>query len=146
MIIDAQCLLSDAQAVVADAVSTNNYDSGGAGNDITEGEPLGIGITVDVAADHTTGDETYTFEAIEDDDAALGSPVILNSRTILAADLAVGSRHILPIPPGSKRLRYLGINYNVGGTTPTITVTAFIAPLSFLGGWKAHAKGYTVQA
>jgi hypothetical protein len=146
MIIDAQCLLSDAQAVNADAVSTNTYDTGAAGRDITEGEPLGIGITVDVAADFTTGDETYTFEAIEDDDAALGSPVILASRAILAADLVAGSRHILPIPPGSKRLRYLGLNYNVNGTTPTITCTAFIAPLSFLGGWKASAKGFTVQA
>ena len=146
MIIDAQCLLSDAQAVTADAVSTNTYDSGAAGNDITEGEPLGIGITVDVAADFTTGDETYTFEAIQDDDAALGSPLILASRAILASALTLGSRHVLPIPLGSKTLRYLGLNYNVAGTSPTITCTAFIAPLSFLGGWKAHAKGATVQS
>jgi hypothetical protein len=146
MIIDAQCLLSDAQAFTGTAVSNNTYDSGAAGNDITEGEPLGIGITVDVAADATTGNETYQFDIIEDDDAALGSPVVLASRVILAADLVAGSRHILPIPPGSKRLRYLGLQLTLGGTTPTITITAFIAPLSFLGGWKAHAKGYTVQA
>lgn len=142
---DAQCLLSNAQAITADAVSTNTYDTGAAGNDITEGEPLGVVITVDVAADFTTGDETYTFEVIQDDDAALGSPLILVSRAILASDLTIGSRHVIPIPPGGKTLRYLGVNYNVAGTTPTITVTTAIGPLSMLGGWKAYADGFSIS-
>src|SRR3990167_4171654 len=77
MFIDAQALLSDAQAVTADAASTNTYDSGAAGTDITEGEPLGIGISVDVAADFTTGDETYEFHAIQSANANLSSPDVL---------------------------------------------------------------------
>jgi len=145
MFLDAQCLLSDAQAVTTDAVSTNAYDTGAAGNDITEGEPLGVVITVDVAADFTTGDETYTFEVIQDDDAALGSPLILVSKAILASDLTLGSRHVIPIPPGSKTLRYIGMNYNTAGTSPTITVTAAIGPLSMIGGGKKYADGITIQ-
>lgn len=146
MYVDAQDLLSDAQAFTGTAVSTNGRDTAAAGNDITEGEPLGIGITVDVAADATTGDETYQFDAIQSAAAALTSPDVLASRIIAAASLSLGSRHVLPIPPGSKTKRYLGLQLTLGGTTPTITITAFIAPLSFLGGWKAHAKGATVQS
>lgn len=145
MYVDGQTLLSDAQAFVATAVSTNTYDSGAAGNDITEGEPLGIAVTVDVAADATTGNETYQFDAVEDSDAALGSPTVLASRIILAAALTAGSKHVIPIPQGSKTERYLGLQLTLGGTTPTITITAFIAPLSFLGGWKANADNFSIQ-
>ena len=146
MFVDAQDLLSDAQAFTETAVSTNGRDSGAAGNDITEGEPLGIGITVDVAADYSEANETYQFDAIQSAAAALSAPDVLASRIIAAASLTAGSRHVLPIPPGSKTKRYLGLQLTLGGTTPTITITAFIAPLSFLGGWKAYAKGSTVQS
>lgn len=145
MILDKLLLLSDAQAITADAVSTNTYDTGAAGNDVTEGEPLAVVITVDVAADFTTGNETYNFQVIQDDDEALGSPLVIASRAILASALTAGSRHVIPIPPGSKTLRYLGVNYDVDGTSPTITVTTAIAPLSMVGGFKAYADGITVQ-
>lgn len=130
MFLDALTLLSDAQAVTTDAVSTNTYDSGAAGNEIGRGEPLAVVITVDVAADFTTGDETYTFEVIQSAAAALTSPDILIQRAILAAALTAGSIHVIPIPPGAKTKRYLGMNYNTGGTSPTITVTTAILPLS----------------
>jgi hypothetical protein len=141
---DAQAQLCSAQAFAATAISENTYDSGAAGNDITEGEPLGIGINVTVAADYTTGNETYQFDAVQDADVALGSPTVLASRIVTAANLAVGSRVVLPIPPGSKTERYLGLQLTLGGNTPTITIDAFIAPLSFLGGWKAYADGFSI--
>ena len=140
---DAEAQLCSAQAFSADAVSENTYDSGAAGNDITEGEPLGIGIDVTVAAKVSGGTETYEFQAIQSADDALGSPDILALIRPAAAALSVGSRHILPLPPGSKTKRYLGLNFN-GENTPTVTVNAFIAPLSFLGGWKAYADGFAI--
>lgn len=146
MYVDAQTLLSDAQAFTATAVSTNGYNSGGAAFDVSEGEPLGIGITVDVAADYTTANETYQFDAVESAAAALTSVTVLASMIITAANLTAGSRHVLPFPPGKKTKQYIGLQLTLGGTTPTITITAFIAPLSFLGGWKASSKGYTVQS
>lgn len=146
MLIDLENRICNDQAFSADAVSENSYDSGAAGNDISLGEPLGIGIAVSVAADYTTGDETYEFQAVQDSEEALGSPSVLAARTIAAADLVAGSRHVLPIPPGSKTERYLGLNFNGGGSTPTITISAWIAPLSTLGAWKAMAKGYSVQS
>ncbi|HQT97811.1 MAG: hypothetical protein B7Z62_07880 [Deltaproteobacteria bacterium 37-65-8] len=141
---DAQTQLCSAQAFTATAISENTYDSGAAGNDITEGEPLGIGINVTVAAATDDGDETYQFDAVQDSDVALGSPTVLASRVVARASLTAGSRWVLPIPPGSKTERYLGLQLTLGGTTPTITVDAFIAPLSFLGGWKAYADGFSI--
>jgi hypothetical protein len=141
---DAQTQLCSAQAFSVDAVSENTFDLGVAGRDIAEGEPIGIGIDVTVAADATTGDETYEFQAIQSANDVLGSPNILALIQPGRAILTVGSRHILPIPPGRITARYLGLNFNGGGTTPTITVNAFIAPLSFLGGWKAYADGFAI--
>lgn len=132
MILDAHTLLSDAQAVTADAASTNTYDTGAAGNDISPGEPLGIVFSIDVAADGTTTDETYEFQVIQSANADLSSPDILSARAIGYATLTVGSVHVLPIPPDSVTKRYLGAYYNVGGTTPTVTVTSWIAPLSMI--------------
>lgn len=143
-IMDAQAQLCSAQAFAATAISENTYDSGAAGNDITEGEPLGIGINVKVAAAVNDGDETYQFDAVQDADVALGSPTVLASRVVARASLTAGSRWVLPIPPGSKTERYLGLQLTLGGTTPTITIDAFIAPLSFLGGWKAYADGFAI--
>lgn len=129
MIIDAHNLLSDAQAVSADAASTNTFDSGSAGNDVSVGEnPLVLVIQVDVAADFTTTDETYEFQIIQSAAANLGSPDILAQRTIAASALTAGSLHYLQLPPGSKTKRYLGAYYNVGGTSPSVTVTAFFQP------------------
>lgn len=142
---DALCLLSDAQAVTADAVSTNSYDSAAAGNEIGIGEPLALVITVDVAADSTTGDETYVFEFIESAAAALTSPTVLVERAVAAASLTAGAQVVLPLPPDAKSKRYLGAQYDVGGTTPTITVTAFIAPLSSVQNYKAYADAITIN-
>jgi len=144
MFLDAQALLCDAQALSADAASTNTFDSGAAANDITEGVPLGIGFTVDVAADATTGDETYEFQAIQSAAADLGSPDVLALIQPARADLTAGSKWVIPIPPGKKTKRYLGLYFNGGGTTPTITITAWIAPLSMLGGYKSYADGFAI--
>jgi hypothetical protein len=51
------------------------------------------------------------------------------------ADLLVaGFKFVIPIPPTalSESERYLGIRYDVTGTTPTITCTAYLAPLSMI--------------
>lgn len=145
MILDTQALLSDAQAVTADAVSTNTYDSGAAGNDVSIGEELCIMVTVDTAADFTTGDETYAFQVIQSANANLSSPDVLSVRTVLAADLTAGAKIHLPIPMGSKSKRYLGLNYDVGGTSPSVTVTAAIVPSKFADVYKAYADGITIS-
>lgn len=145
MYVDDQTRICSAQAFTADAVSENTYDAGVAGRDISIGEPMGIGISVSVAAKVSDGNETYEFQAVQDSDAALGSPTVLGLRAIDKANLTAGSFHILPIPPGSVTERYLGLNFNGGGTNPSITVDAWIAPLSMLAVKKDYADGFTVS-
>lgn len=142
---DAQTLLSDAQALTATAVSTNSYDKGAAGNDIAAGEPLGIELTVDVAADITSGNETYVFSPCDDDNAALSSAAALYACTLAAALLTAGAQFVLPIPKGLSTQRYLGLAYTLGGTTPTITVTASIKPLSLCEGRAVYADNVTIS-
>ncbi len=143
MFLDAQNLFSDAQAITADAASTNVIDLTLAGRDIARGEPMCIVINVDVAADGTTTDETYTFIARNSAAAALTSPVDVGQLTVGYATLVAGYQIVIPLAPLA--LRYIGLYYDVGGTTPTITCTAHLMPLNMIQNWKAYADGFTIS-
>lgn len=157
MILDAQLLFSDAQAVTADAVGTNVIDLS-QDRSIGTGEPMGVVFCVDVAADQTTGDEDYTFDVEYASDAAQTTARKLIGRRIfesgtptapaMDADLLVaGFKFVIPIPPTvlSESERYLGIRYDVTGTTPTITVTAFLQPLSMIDTNTQYPDGFTIS-
>jgi hypothetical protein len=140
---DAQCLLSDAQAFTATAVSTNTYDTDSATNDIAIGVPLVVEFSVDVAADFTTGNETYQFDLISSAAANLGTPTVLASKILTAATLVAGYVFYMTIP--SKAQRYLGWQLTAGGTTPTITVTASIKPLEMTSTLKYYPDNITIS-
>lgn len=142
MILDSQLRFSNAQAVTASAVGTNVIDLL-ADRSIGVGEPMAVLFSVGVAADQTTGDEDYTFDVEYATDAAQTTGRQLIGRRIFEsgtptapaqdADLLVaGFTFAVPIPPTSlsESERYLGIRYVTAGTTPTITVSAFLVPLS----------------
>jgi hypothetical protein len=145
MYIDAQTLMWNATALTSDAASTNTYDTGAAGNDISVGEPLVAVIQVDVAADYTSENETYEFQVIQSAAANLGSADILCLIQPAASLLTVNSIVILPIPAGTITKRYLGLYFNGGGTTPTITVTAWFAPASMIQRDKNYADAITIS-
>lgn len=157
MFLDAQHLFSDAQAVTADAVGTNVIDLS-VDRSIGNGEPMCVMFTVDVAADQTTGDEDYTFEVEYATNAAqtTGRQLIgrraFESGTPTApaqdADLLVaGFKFFIPIPPTllSESSQFLGVRYDVTGTTPTITVTAALMPMNMVDAQNTYAKGYTIS-
>ena len=60
MYVDSNLLLSDAQALTASGASTDVLDLK-VDADMGRGEPVALVIVVDVAADGTTTDETYSF-------------------------------------------------------------------------------------
>lgn len=157
MYIDTENLFSDAQAVTADAVGTNVIDLS-QDRSIGNGEPMAVMFTVDVAADQTTGDEDYTFDVEYASNAAQSTGRQLIGRRVFEsgtptapaqdADLLVaGFRFFIPIPPTklSESERYLGVRYDVTGTTPTITVTAALVPMSMVQAENTYAKGYTIS-
>jgi hypothetical protein len=156
-IIDFDLLLSDAQAVTADAVGTNVIDLTTA-RSIGTGEPMAVVFVVNVDADQTTGDEDYTFDVEFATNAAQSTGRQLIGRRIFEsgtptapaqnADLLVaGYQFYIPLPPvtAAEDERYIGIRYDVAGTTPTITCTAYITPLSMVDSAKtAYPNGYTI--
>ena len=157
MVLDAHNQFSDSQAITADAVGTNVIDLS-SDRSLGNGEPMAVLFTVEVAADQTTGDEDYTFEVEYASNAAqtTGRQLIgrraFESGTPTApaqdADLLVaGFKFAIPIPPTalSESERYLGIRYDVTGTTPTITVSAHLVPMSLIPSEVSYPDGITIS-
>lgn len=132
MFLDALGLVSDAQAFVAAAVSTNSVDLGNVTprRPLGTGEPVGFGIQVDVAASSTT----VKLEAIMATDGALTAGiVVLLEETRLSADLPLGGRLFLPLPssePAGGWLRFIGIRVTPAGGAATVTLTAWLTTAS----------------
>ena len=143
MFLDAELQFSAAQALTATAVSTNIVDLG-VDRNIGKGEPMGVVVTVGVAADFTTADETYQFTVQTATDAAFTSPVtVVASATINGDELTEGAKVVLPI--GHDNLQFLRVNNTLAGTTPTVTVDAYLQPLSMIDGTDDYASGFTVS-
>lgn len=157
MILDSQLEFSNAQAVTADAVGTNVIDLSLA-RSIGQGEPMGALFVVEVAADQTTGDEDYTFDVEYATNAAQSTGRQLIGRRVFEsgtptapaqnADLLIaGFSFVIPVPAvgPDEDARYLGIRYDVSGTTPTITCSAYLQPLSMIEVEDPYyASGYSI--
>jgi len=158
MLLDAQHQFSDSQALTATALSTNVIDLS-ADRSIGNGEPMCIVFNVEVAADQTTGDEDYTFDVEYASNAGITTGRKLIGRRIFEsgtptapaedADLLVaGFKFVIPIPPAalSESEQYLGVRYTLAGTTPSITVSAYLMPQSMIEvGQVSFPKGYTIS-
>ena len=120
MLIDYNLQMSDAQSVTADAASTNVIDLG-SDRDIGPGEDMKIVVSFDVAMGGTS--PTLAVQVQTDDNSGFTSAsTIATSRTIAAA--AVGDTLVMGLPDQNER--YIRLNYDVGGTNPTMTVSASI--------------------
>lgn len=147
MILDKENQLSASQALTATAVSGNTIDNGlvTPKRDIGNGEAMELVMCVEVAADFTTGNETYQLDFIQSANANLSSPDVLASRIIAAADLTAGSIHHMPLPKGAITKRYIGAQYTLGGTTPTITVSTYLQPVNMSESRKDYADGFNIS-
>lgn len=135
MIIDSRLEVSNAQALTASADSTNVIDLTQTAVQVGKGQPLWMYFNVVVAADGTTTDETYTFNVSTGAATTLGT--VLASRTIGYATLVAGYRFRIAIPD-TGMLRYLGAEYVLGGTTPSITIDAHVSGEE-MAEWEAYA-------
>lgn len=144
MKVDAQLQFSDDQALTATANSTNIVD-------LTSDRNIGIGaemavlVIVKVAADNTTANETYTVTVTTDNDVAFGSETTVVAATTLAAGSAAGTRLIIPLPPDAVTERYLRLTYTLGGTTPTVTLDAWLTPMALIEHQQYFPRGYVVR-
>lgn len=124
MILSAQQLFSEDQAITATAVSTNVIDLGVAGTPYGGVAPLyqdiGKGNKIPFLAQVTADFDNATSikVAIETGaTTALGTEVL--SETILLADLVAGKQTVFEVLPNQLTERYLGVRYTVVGTAPT---------------------------
>jgi hypothetical protein len=127
MIMDAQLLFSDAQAITAAAGSTNTIDLG-VGRDIGTGEPLQIFVSIDVAFTDTGSDSTLTV-ALEGDSTTTFTPDASTTLLTIPALAAAGNMYVATLSPGADaaNYRYIRLKYTPnGGDLTTGTVTAGI--------------------
>jgi hypothetical protein len=125
-LIDSTNLFSSAQAITADAASTNVIDLGVAGRDIGPGVEIPVLVQVIEAFDNLTSVKVSLQTSTTENFA---SPIELCSQTIALASLTAGAKFngIRAVPPVTSR--YLRLYYDITGTTPTTgTITAFILP------------------
>lgn len=127
MILDAQTTLSDFQALSATGASTNLIDFTKVRN-LGVGEPLALVLTLDVAADATDGNETYTAQLQTDTTAAFGSPVAVGPVITITRGDAAGKKYTILLPNDASIKQFLRLNFTLGGTTPSVTLTAEIVP------------------
>lgn len=124
MILSAQALFSDDQAITASADSTNVIDLGVAGTpygaaaalnrDVGKGAGIPILIQVTEAFNNLT-----TLEIIISTGATTALGTSITSQTIALADLAAGKQTSVVVLPNDITERYLGIEYVVVGVAPT---------------------------
>jgi hypothetical protein len=145
MILDTQNQFSSNQALAATAVSTNVIDLSEA-RQIQQGEQLGILLTVSTAADHTTGDETYQVDLQTDSAVGFGTLTTIQSFVIPAAQLTLGARLFFPLADGLASFKeFIRLNYTLGGTTPSVTLSAYLQPQSMVDEQTLYKSGFTVQ-
>lgn len=143
MIIDAQHLFSENQALsgAGNINSTNEIDFGANNRRIGDGESMVVVVTVDVAAGGTT--PTLQIQLFLDNTNGRTTQVAA-SATLAAAQLTRGARFFVPVPQGLGG-RFLGVRYVLGGTTPTVTVTATLTTDDMLQNEAVYPSGYTVN-
>lgn len=146
MFLDLLTRVTTNQAFTATAVTTDSIDLGNPTpkNEIGAGEDIAAVFTVTAAADAGNSDETYLAEVITSAAGALTSPTVIGQASITRGS-AIGTRVVIPIPPGSVTQRYLGGRMTLGGTTPAISVTVDFLPLSFIEKQNRTASGYFVN-
>lgn len=128
MIVDYNLQFSDAQALTADAASTNVIDLGDGGN-IGPGEGMQIVTSLDVAMGGTNPTLAVQVQTSSDNSTWT---TVQTSRTV--ADGAAGDQIVMGLPDTNDR--YVRLNYDLGGTSPTATVTASI--VKDAQQWEAH--------
>jgi hypothetical protein len=116
MILDAQAVPSDAQAITVTANSTNVYDLMAA-RDLGPGADVWLTLIVNTAFT-ASGSATLTIALVAADDAALSTnaTTLWTTAAIGKATLVAGYKLAVEVPPNPvypKGQRYLGIVYTV---------------------------------
>lgn len=132
----------DAETVLRAAGSAAITSTGGSGGlaldaltaywnagDVANSHEMAVVVQVE-AVDTVTGDETYVF-AIEVDSVAdfSDTPTKLVTRTVTAAGRFVLMVTREDLVGAGADAKYLRVHATIGGTTPSVTYNAYVAPV-----------------
>lgn len=140
-LIDTLLRFANAVAITATADATNVIDLKAAATQFN-GKPMVVVIHVSVAALINDGNETYAFSLVTDDNAALTSDTTIATKTIAGAALTAGSLHSIDVPENVSAEGFLGLVATLGGTTPGLTYSAWLAEKGSLTNLIKYPNGY----
>lgn len=127
MFIDGEMLFSDAQAITADAASTNLMDLGVAQRRLGTGNNIYCALIVDVALTDAGSTSFITVTMEQDDSSSFGSATAIQTLFVVPALSAIGAKFIARLAPSVITERYIRLKYTMtNGDLTTGTVTAFL--------------------
>lgn len=131
MIFSLNSLLSNRQAITADAASTNVIDLGVSA--LPSKRDQGFGVKIPFLCQIVESFNTLTSIRIVlqgSNDVAFGSGVdTIAEQTIPLADAVIGRRFFLDLIPQGTTKRYVRMFYDITGTAPTLgRITAGVIP------------------
>tara|TARA_Y100000310_G_scaffold342527_1_gene446165 strand:- start:12152 stop:12577 length:426 start_codon:yes stop_codon:yes gene_type:complete len=141
MILDAQNQLAADQVLSASGASTNTIDLG-SDRKIGKGEPMAVVVFVS-AIDTTSGNETYSVGVETDDNTGFSSATTLTSADIPASEQKEGGQLVIPL--GHVNERYIRLSLTLGGTTPSVTYSAYLQPQSMIDGVDNYQSGFSIS-
>lgn len=126
MILSAQQLFSDDQAITASAASTNYIDLGAAGTpygaaaamsrDIGKGNKIPLLVQVTTAFDSSADDGTLTIAIQLDSTTTFTPDATIDLGTFAEADLVAGFQIPFEVVPKDVDMRYARLYYTVAGS------------------------------
>lgn len=127
MIFDRTLLFSNAQAITADAPSTDVIDLGATGTVMFASTPLvrdiGRGACVPLLIQVVEAFNNLTSMQVNiecDDNSAFSSPKIVLSASLPLASLTAGRTFPMMAIPAGVNERYMRIYYDITGTAPSL--------------------------
>jgi hypothetical protein len=133
MLMSKQQNFSEAQALIATAASTNTIDLGATytvlgspvalTRDIGPGQSIPVLVQLLVDSGGTSPTLDVTIE-VDDNDAFSSAKVVATAPQVVGG--SAGDRVALEWIPTGTDERYMRLNYTLGGTSPTYTVTSGI--------------------
>lgn len=130
MILDKLLQISASQVVTADARSTDVIDLK-QDRDIGIGEPMYMIFNIEAVSGTSP---TLTITVQTDDNSSFSSASTIATATALAPPVA-NTQIVVPLPRANER--YLSAYYDVGGTSPSVTITAHLSATP-PPGWQAY--------
>lgn len=142
-VLDKNLQFSDSQALTVDVDSTNHFDAT-TDRDLGPGEPMAVVVFAETAFGGTTPTIAVSIET-DDNNSFSSGTVIATSEAFTPAALTAANDQIVVVLPMTNE-RFIQLNYDMEGTSPTLTVSAYLMPLSLVQNQRYLPNNYTITS